>query len=72
VHANDSGQYDGVRSQTGFKDNLDVNPFFIDSADFRLRPGSPGINAGDTAIYDHDGTVSDIGLFGGPQAWRNR
>ena len=72
VHANDSGQYEGVRSQTGFKDNLDSNPLFIDSADFRLRPGSPAINAGDTSIYDHDGTVSDIGLFGGPQAWRKR
>ncbi len=71
VYANDSAQYLGVRSQTGFRNNLETDPLFIDSADFRLRPGSPGINAGDTLIYDCDGSVSDIGLYGGPQAWRN-
>jgi len=31
-----------------------------------LQEGSPGINGGDTLIYDIDGTVSDIGLYGGP------
>jgi hypothetical protein len=39
-------------------------------ANFRLKPGSPGINAGDPAsrYKDLNGTRNDLGAYGGPQA----
>jgi hypothetical protein len=36
--------------------------------DLRLMPGSPLIDAGDGGARDPDGTVADIGAYGGPQA----
>jgi len=34
--------------------------------DYHLQKYSPAIDAGDTSIFDIDGSRSDIGLFGGP------
>jgi len=52
--------------------NLRVDPRFRDYAgrDFRLADGSPLIDAGDHGILDPDGSRSDIGAFGGPDAPR--
>jgi hypothetical protein len=36
--------------------------------DLRLRAGSPLIDAGDPTIFDPDGSRSDIGAYGGPDA----
>ena len=36
--------------------------------DFRLRRGSPLINAGDPLLLDANGTTSDMGAYGGPYA----
>jgi len=47
---------------------ISVDPMFRDSVDFRLAPGSPMVNAGDTLRTDRDGSRSDIGLTGGPGA----
>jgi len=38
----------------------------ISNADYHLQMYSPGINAGDPAILDKDGSRSDIGMYGGP------
>jgi hypothetical protein len=46
--------------------NFEVDPLFRGAEDFRLLPGSPLIDAGDTTRTDIDGTRSDIGLTGGP------
>ena len=50
--------------------NLYIDPKIADSdsLDFRLYVNSPLINAGnpDSAFFDIDGTINDIGLFGGP------
>jgi hypothetical protein len=50
--------------------NITDNPQFVDAAagDFRLRPASPCINAGDpNPIYnDADGSRNDMGAYGGP------
>jgi len=50
-----------------------ADPLFRDPSnlafpDFRLKPGSPCIDAGDIAIgnLDPDGTRNDMGVFGGP------
>ncbi|MDP8207167.1 MAG: T9SS type A sorting domain-containing protein [Candidatus Electryonea clarkiae] len=48
--------------------NLFVNPLFADTIDYYLWDTSPMIDAGrpDLAFDDQDGTVNDIGLWGGP------
>jgi parallel beta-helix repeat protein len=48
---------------------LDQEPLFEEGS-FRLQPGSPGINQGNPALNDTDGTRSDIGVYGGPNAYR--
>jgi parallel beta-helix repeat protein len=42
----------------------------VAKADYRLRKGSPGINAGDPAksFNDPDGSRNDLGAYGGPKA----
>jgi predicted outer membrane repeat protein len=50
--------------------NLFESPLFADSktGDWTLLDGSPGVDAGDPKILDTDGSRSDIGLHGGPEA----
>lgn len=48
------------------KNNLDGDPMFVDrvNGDYRLRSGSPAINAGDPGTpLDPDGTRADIGAL---------
>ncbi len=47
--------------------NITCNPMLagVRYGDYSLLAGSPCIDAGDPALMDADGTVSDIGLFGG-------
>jgi parallel beta-helix repeat protein len=49
---------------------LSAEPQFADSLDFHLMPSSPCIDAGDSVLTDSDGSRSDMGIFGGPQARR--
>ena len=68
VWGNEAGEYEGIWDQTGFNGNLKADPVFTDDVTYRLRPDSPGRHGGDSLIYNIDGSVSDIGLYGGPQA----
>jgi len=54
----------------GIDGNLSVDPLFADAASFALGTGSPLIDAGDPSILDVDGTRSDMGAHGGPDADR--
>jgi len=70
VWGNEAGNYRDIWDQTGFNGNLSEDPLFAGENDFRLQPGSPGLNAGDSTLYNPDGSISHIGLHGGPQAKR--
>jgi len=68
VWGNEQGQYQDIWDQTDINGNLSVDPMFLGDGDYRLGPESPARQAGDSLIYDRDGSRSDIGLYGGPQA----
>lgn len=46
--------------------NISADPLYC--TDFTLQPGSPAVHAGNPAILNPDGTRSDIGAYGGPEA----
>ncbi|MBX2801528.1 MAG: hypothetical protein KTR31_27880 [Myxococcales bacterium] len=54
-------------------DDITADPQFDGAAAgcddaFRPSPGSPAVDGGDPSIVDDDGSRSDIGLYGGPDA----
>lgn len=62
------GGYGAVGNPLGGNGNLGVDPL-VDILDGgRLLPGSPAIDAGDPSLLDDDGSVSDMGRYGGPGA----
>ena len=50
--------------------NLDKDPRFADEGEYVLSARSALVDSGDPALFDVDGTRSDIGLHGGPEAGR--
>jgi len=76
--SNTPNNYDGnggMVDPTGTNGNVSVQPWFLDTSapdavdwDLHLAATSPLIDAGDPAILDPDGTPSDMGAFGGPDA----
>ncbi len=68
-----NNSWGGKNNYLGFipdSTNMSVDPMVVnaDTAnyDFHLQKYSPMIDAGDPTIIDVDGTMSDIGLYGGP------
>jgi hypothetical protein len=57
-----------VAGDTRMLPSMTVDPLYTDpsSGDFSLSSGSPLIDAGDPDILDADGSVSDVGAYGGP------
>lgn len=68
VWNNAEGNYRDIWDQTDIKGNLSVDPLFFDTVSFLLQSDSPAIDAGHHEVSDPDGTRSDIGPHGGPQA----
>ncbi|SYZ72013.1 hypothetical protein TRIP_C20128 [Candidatus Zixiibacteriota bacterium] len=68
VWNNKEGNYRDIWDQSDLNGNLSVDPQFVGESVFILKPTSPAINAGHPEIFDPDGSRSDIGLYGGPQA----
>ncbi len=70
VYGNTSSYY-GMSSQHGINGNLNVTSLFVNptAGDFHLAVGSKLINFGDPAIFDTNGTRSDMGIYGGPYGW---
>ena len=68
VWNNVKAEYEDIWDQTGFNGNINEDPKFADTTSFRLADDSPAWHAGDSLIYNRDGSRSHIGLSGGPQA----
>ncbi len=68
VWGNEAGNYEDMPDITGQHGNLSVDPMFKGENDFHLRPNSPAIDAGHGEITDHDGSPSDLGIYGGTAA----
>lgn len=68
VWNNKEGNYKDIADMTGMNGNISVNPLFVGDGDFHLQPQSPAIDAGFKEITDHDGSLSDIGMYGGTSA----
>ena len=75
VYGNVGGNYSGVTDPTGVDGNMAADPIFVSwtddgdetNEDLHLDTASPCIDAGSGAAlyYDADGTVNDMGAYGG-------
>ncbi|MEA3297246.1 MAG: right-handed parallel beta-helix repeat-containing protein, partial [candidate division Zixibacteria bacterium] len=72
VWNNKDGNYEAIWDPTGLNGNISEDPKFIGEGNFHLQDNSPGVNSGDTVIYNTDGSVSHMGIFGGPQAKKKK
>ena len=68
VWNNKAGNYQDMPDITGQDGNISADPLFIGNGDFHLQTGSPAIDAGWKEITDHDGSPSDLGIYGGASA----
>jgi hypothetical protein len=68
VWGNKAGEYEGIWDQAEINGNLNKDPQFKGNGDYRTMPGSPALHAGDTTVFNSDGSVSHIGISGGPSA----
>lgn len=72
---NTPDDYANMTDPTGANGNVAVDPLFVDVApanpldwDLHLALASPLIDAGDPALFDPDGSTSDMGAYGGSGA----
>ncbi|MGB8658049.1 MAG: right-handed parallel beta-helix repeat-containing protein [Candidatus Zixiibacteriota bacterium] len=68
VWKNKEGNYKDMEDLTGKDGNISQDPLFEGRTDFRLMPNSPCINSGDSTFTNSGGTISDMGMYGGPGA----
>ncbi|NUN10966.1 MAG: hypothetical protein HUU54_17455 [Ignavibacteriaceae bacterium] len=60
-----SAIYDFIYANPYEHTQIQKDPMFIDSTDFHLQKYSPLIDRGDSSVLDKDGSISDIGVYGG-------
>jgi len=64
-----SGDYFNLENPTGISGNISLNPIFCDNDSlFFLASDSPCIDSGSDEFSDIDGSLSDMGINGGPHA----
>jgi len=68
IFDNKEGEYRDMPDFTDKFGNISIDPIFVSENDYHLKAGSPCINSGDSLITDNDGSVSDMGIYGGPRA----
>ena len=66
VWNNQEGNYKDMPDLTGKYGNISKDPEFEKDKNFELKKDSPLIDSGNPLLTDPDGTISDIGLYGGP------
>ena len=66
-HENTDGPLYPASTLSSFSSVL-AAPRYVSDSDLRLRHDSPLRDAGDSACVDPDGTICDIGAYGGPSA----
>jgi len=75
IRSNGSASYNSSYSNginylftTGNIGNISLDCLFVNEAagDFRLQPASPCKDTGNPGFQDVDGTISDMGIYGGP------
>lgn len=66
VWNNVMGNYSDMDDLTGENGNISEDPLFVSEDDYHLQEGSPCIDAGSTAVSEGDGSISDMGMYGGP------
>jgi hypothetical protein len=62
---NEAGNFKDMPDIIGKDGNISADPLFVGDGDYHLRPGSPAIGAGYQEITNHDGSPSDLGIYGG-------
>ena len=65
---NVAGNYGDMEDLTGVNGNISQDPGFVSEDDHHLKEDSPCIDSGSPLISEGDGSVSDIGMYGGPNA----
>ena len=68
VWNNSAGNYKDMPDQTEQNGNLSVDPLFESQTDFHLKHSSLLIDKGNPLLTDPDGSISDPGIYGGPEA----
>ncbi len=68
VWNNVAGNYRDIEDLAGKDGNLSINPQLAGDKDFRLPADSELKDKGNPTYTDPDGSVSDMGTYGGPQA----
>ena len=66
---NATGDWRDMPDYTNEDGNVHTDPLW-DTLTFFPLPGSPLLDTGNPELTDPDGTPSDIGIYGGPQAYR--
>ncbi len=69
---NKEKEVEGLGEVIGKNGNISADPLFSDEEFFQLSPDSPAVDAGDAGILDPDGTRSDLGIYGGPFAIKEK
>jgi len=70
VWNNVAGNYKDMPDLTELNGNLSVDPLFESQQDYHLKPDSPLIDKGNPLLTDPDGSISNPGIYGGPNARR--
>ena len=68
VWGNLTGNYENMDDLTGVNGNISLDPLFVGDQDFHLREGSPCRYAGSPSLSESNGSISDMGMYGGPGA----
>ena len=75
VYGNSPYDFENISDPAGTDGNISADPLFLDTSavdpadwDLHLDSASSLIDAGDASLFDPDGSVSDMGVFGGEQA----